>query len=258
MVTGVATGMVTGMVTGTGLRTSMGTVRRATPNCTGPARSLRAPSLPRRRRLGRCGVGFQRAGHPGGQDQPARARRDLAAQLAIVAISGSVALLADTIHNFSDALTAVAAVDGVRPRPAGADPPLHLRVRPCRRPRGTLRRRDDRPVGAHRRVRVDQPADQPGPGRPRRLGRRWPDWSASSATRRSRSTGSGSAARSARPPWSPTACTPAPTDSPHWPSLFGAAGVAAGFPRPTRSSACSSPWPSWPCCGPPCATSSAD
>ena len=30
-----------------------------------------------------------------------------AAQLVIVAVSGSVALLADTIHNFSDALTAV-------------------------------------------------------------------------------------------------------------------------------------------------------
>ena len=30
-----------------------------------------------------------------------------AAQLAIVAVSGSVALFADTVHNFSDALTAV-------------------------------------------------------------------------------------------------------------------------------------------------------
>jgi divalent metal cation (Fe/Co/Zn/Cd) transporter len=29
------------------------------------------------------------------------------AQLAVVAVSGSVALLADTIHNFSDALTAL-------------------------------------------------------------------------------------------------------------------------------------------------------
>jgi divalent metal cation (Fe/Co/Zn/Cd) transporter len=30
-----------------------------------------------------------------------------AAQLAVVAVSGSVALFADTVHNFSDALTAV-------------------------------------------------------------------------------------------------------------------------------------------------------
>jgi divalent metal cation (Fe/Co/Zn/Cd) transporter len=46
----------------------------------------------------------------------------------------------------------------------------------------------------------------------------------------SRSTASASAARSARPPWSPTDCTLAPTDSPRWPLLFGAGGVALGFP----------------------------
>ena len=44
------------------------------------------------------------------------------------------------------------------------------------------------------------------------------------------STASASAARSAPPPWSPTACTPAPTASPRWPCVVGAAGVALGFP----------------------------
>ena len=47
------------------------------------------------------------------------------AQLVIVVISGSVALLADTIHNFSDALTAfplwIAFALGRRP-PPGATP----------------------------------------------------------------------------------------------------------------------------------------
>ena len=61
------------------------------------------------------------------------------AQLVIVLISGSVALLADTIHNFSDALTAIplwiAFALG-----RGRHPPLHLRVRPRRRPRRPVRR----------------------------------------------------------------------------------------------------------------------
>ncbi len=57
------------------------------------------------------------------------------AQLVIVLVSGSVALLADTIHNFSDALTADSVVDRVRARHQGRYPALHLRIRSCRRPR---------------------------------------------------------------------------------------------------------------------------
>ena len=37
--------------------------------------------------------------------------------------------------------------------------------------------------------------------------------------------------------------------------LFGAGGVALGFPWPTPSSDCSSPWRYWPSCAVPCATS---
>ncbi|GAA2816301.1 hypothetical protein GCM10020220_000590 [Nonomuraea rubra] len=53
-----------------------------------------------------------------------------AVQAVIVAASGSVALLGDTLHNFADALTAVPlaiAFSLGRPR---RQPPLHLRVRP--------------------------------------------------------------------------------------------------------------------------------
>jgi Co/Zn/Cd efflux system component len=43
-------------------------------------------------------------------------------------MSGSVALLADTIHNFSDALTAVPLWIAFVHRYARGDPPLHLRL----------------------------------------------------------------------------------------------------------------------------------
>ena len=55
-------------------------------------------------------------------------------QAAVVAVSGSVALLGDTLHNAADALTAVPLGDRVPGRPAAADPPLHLRLRPGRGP----------------------------------------------------------------------------------------------------------------------------
>ncbi len=54
--------------------------------------------------------------------------------------------------------------------------------------------------------------------------------SASSATKSSRCTGSGSAAGSVRRRWWPTGCTPAPTASPRWRCCVGAGGVALGFP----------------------------
>ncbi len=63
------------------------------------------------------------------------------AQAVVVVLTGSVALLADTIHNFADALTAVplwiAFVLGRRRR----NPPLHLRLRPGRGPGRRLHRR---------------------------------------------------------------------------------------------------------------------
>ena len=75
------------------------------------------------------------------------------AQAVIVVFSGSVALAADTIHNFSDALTAVPLWIAFALGTPGGDPALHLRLRPRRRSRRALRRRDDRPVGGRRRIR---------------------------------------------------------------------------------------------------------
>ncbi len=43
----------------------------------------------------------------GREDQPGRADLDRQAQALVVMMSGSVALLADTVHNIADALTAV-------------------------------------------------------------------------------------------------------------------------------------------------------
>jgi Co/Zn/Cd efflux system component len=50
------------------------------------------------------------------------------AQLAIVAASGSVGLFADTVHNFSDALTGGASMDRFLDEPAGGHPSVHVRL----------------------------------------------------------------------------------------------------------------------------------
>ncbi len=133
------------------------------------------------------------------------------AQLAVVLVSGSVALLADTIHNFSDALTAI---------------PLWIAFAiggraATRRYTFGYRRAEDLAglfvllmiagLGPPRRLRVDQPAHRPAadhehPDRPRRRPHRLRRQRGSSP-----STASGSAARSARPRSSPTATTPGPT-----------------------------------------------
>ena len=132
-------------------------------------------------------------------------------------VSGSVALLADTIHNLSDALTAV---------------PLWVRSCSCRRAAtrrytygygrvedlaGLFIVDDDRIVGgvagyeSIRRLLEPQPLTKSGLGagrgadrvRRQRARRRLPD--------------PGRAAGSAPRRWSPTACMPAPTGSPRWP-----------------------------------------
>lgn len=56
-------------------------------------------------------------------------------QAVVVFFSGSVALLADTIHNFSTR-SPPSPLGGVHPRTPYRIPPIHLRSRPCRRPRG--------------------------------------------------------------------------------------------------------------------------
>ena len=75
------------------------------------------------------------------------------AQAAIVFVSGSVALAADTIHNFSDAIDSGAVVDRVRAGHPRRNAALHLRLRPRRRSGRALRGRDDRPVGRRRGLR---------------------------------------------------------------------------------------------------------
>ena len=175
-------------------------------------------------------AGGQRDGHPGGQDQPGRAGRHRGAAAAVVVVTGSVALLADTIHNFSDALTAVPLWIAFALGRRRGDPPLHLRLRPRRGPRRAVRGRDDRAVGGPGRLRGDPPADRPAPVE--HLG--WVAAAGADRVRRQRAgraaTASGSAAGSARPRWSPTGCTPAPTASPRWPCCVGAVGVRSGFP----------------------------
>ena len=58
-----------------------------------------------------------------------------------------------------------AAVDRVRAWPTRSDPALHLRVRPRRGSRRPLRRRDDRAVGRHRRLRSGDATDRSGANR---------------------------------------------------------------------------------------------
>ena len=67
-------------------------------------------------------------------------------QAVVTAMSGSVALLGDTLHNAADALTAVPLGGRVPARPPPADPPLHLRVRPGRGPGRDRDRADHRGV----------------------------------------------------------------------------------------------------------------
>ena len=131
-------------------------------------------------------------------------------QLGVVTISGSVALLADTIHNFTDALTAI---------------PLLIAFRLARRP--PTRRY---PYGYHRAEDVAGLTIVALIGvsallaageairrlctrsRSRRPDGSWrPARSGSSATRRSRDTGSASASASGPRRSLPTGCTRAPT-----------------------------------------------
>ncbi len=150
------------------------------------------------------------------------------AQLAVVAILGSVALLADTIHNFSDALTAL---------------PLWLtfvvgRRAPTRR--YTLRLRPGGGPGRALRVAMIalsavvagyESIGRPINPRPSTIsaGLPWPGWSASSATRWWRSSGSASAARSDLRPWSRTGLHARTDGFTSLAVVLGAAILAAGW-----------------------------
>ncbi len=83
------------------------------------------------------------------------------AQLLVVIVTGSVALLADTIHNFSDALTAVPlwiAFVLARRKPTRRYTYGYGRAEDLRRP---VHRRHDHFVGHPGRLRVDPTADRP-------------------------------------------------------------------------------------------------
>ena len=159
------------------------------------------------------------------------------AQLVIVLISGSVALLADTIHNFSDALTAI---------PLWIAFALGTKAATRRYTYGFGRAEDI--AGLFVIAMITLSAIIAGIESIRRLinpvpssmsaGSPQPVWSGSSATNSSPSTASASGVASARPPWSPTDYTPAPTDSPRW--LFSSERAASPWasPWPTPSSGC--------------------
>ena len=122
------------------------------------------------------------------------------AQLVVFVASGSVALLADLIHNFGDAATAIPLAIAFALRSAKAE-----------RIAGLAGRARDLRQRVRRRLRGDRPAHQPAGAQPPRRARARRRRSASAATggRRSsaRAPGSGSTARRS----SPTARTRAPT-----------------------------------------------
>ncbi|GAA2775612.1 hypothetical protein GCM10020219_052770 [Nonomuraea dietziae] len=158
-------------------------------------------------------------------------------QAVIVARSGSVALLGDTLHNFADALTAI---------PLAIAFTLGRRAATRRFTYGYGRAEDL--AGIVIVLLIAASAGLAGYEAVRRLldpqEVRALAWSpprarsASSATSGSPATASGSGVRSARPPWLPTACTRAPTASPRSPCSSARAARRSASPSPTLSSAC--------------------
>jgi uncharacterized membrane protein len=164
-------------------------------------------------------------------------------QAVVVALSGSVALLGDTLHNVADALTAVPLLVAFR---------LALRPANKRYTYGYGRAEDLAGLfvitmialssvlaayeAIHRLL------------RPQQVNHLWAVAGAavmaSSATNWSPATASVSDARSARPPSSPTGCTPAPTASPASPSSSEQAASHSACPGPIQWLASSSPSPS--------------
>ena len=159
------------------------------------------------------------------------------AQAVVVYFTGSVALLADTIHNFSDALTAV---------PLWIAFVLGRRATSRRYTYGYGRAEDlagvfivamialSAVVAGYESIRsLVDPQPITNVGVVIAAGLIGPP-----ATSTSRSTGSGWAARSALVRWSLTACMPAPTASPPSPSPSELSASSPGSRSPTRSSVC--------------------
>ena len=91
--------MGTGTVTTTGATTTGRACR--------PRSSTSGAALTRLQRGDPVGRGVQRPGHQGGLDRTGRHGCDGVLQIFIVAISGSIALLADTLHNVGHAATTI-------------------------------------------------------------------------------------------------------------------------------------------------------
>lgn len=163
-------------------------------------------------------------------------------QLVIVVLSNSVALAADTVHNFSDAMTAMLWIAFVLGRRAATKRYTYGlgRVEDLA---GLFCAADDFAVGGRGRLSGD-PASHPsrrhrqprlGGGRRRhRLHRQ--------RTRRPLPHPGGKADRLGRAGGRRT--TPAPTDSPRWRWCSARSGCGWASRWPIRSSACSSRWPS--------------
>ena len=85
-------------------------------------------------------------------------------QAAVVVLSGSVALLGDTMHNASDALIAIPLAVAFVTRPPTSEPALHLRVWPGGGPGRHRDRADDRAVVGPGCLGGDQQAGSPATG----------------------------------------------------------------------------------------------
>jgi hypothetical protein len=179
-----------------------------------------------------------------------------ALQAVVYLLSGSVALLVDTLHNVADALTAL---------PIAVAFTLGRRTATRRYTYGYGRAEDlagivvvvviavSAVLAAYEAIRrLADPQELDHLGLVALAGS-----SASSATSWWRATGSRWVARSARPHWWPTGCTPAPTASRRWGSSSAPLWPGPGSSGPTRSSAWPSRSPSSPSCATPPGTSTA-
>ena len=152
------------------------------------------------------------------------------AQAAVYASSGSVALLADLIHNAGDAMTAIPlGIAFVLRSPVAERRAGYAVVAAILVSAGV--------AGAEAVDRLLHPQSLTTSGS-------WPSraWSGSSATRSPPGCGSAPAAGCAARRWSPTATTPAATRSSRWPSSPAPRSWRSASRSATRSSASSSPW----------------
>ena len=221
---------------------------RSRPRPAGPAAPPAAPAFARARRPGRRGPRSQRRGHANAVDLARRARGDRVhpgGRDGGVRVGRAARRHAAQRRRRADR---GAARDRVRARPPPADPPLYLRLRAGRGPGRDRDRADHRGVLGAGRLRGVQPAAAPSarvrPGRGRRRGaRRLRGQRAGGQVpdphRPEDRLGGADRRRPARPHRRADLAGRAAS---------GRAASRSAGTGPTRSSACSSPWPSCRCC----------